>query len=252
VSDLNGFYRYSNILCPISTMVGLPPNGEVDFSSQFPANYVKSDHSLIACEGPRDVNSAQFWQMVWKESVTAISMLTNTVEGGRNKCAQYWPDDIEKPKQYGNVTVSLTKIEHFSDYVIRTFTLNQGDQKREVSQFHYTAWPDHGVPGKTVRDGAVSVVNFTREFRKALSSNQGTGLIHCSAGVGRTGTMVAIDRILNEREKGSDFENTEFDLDNAIVNIRSMRGPSCVQTKDQYLLASEALCLIASHDPSVE
>ncbi|PFX15296.1 Tyrosine-protein phosphatase Lar [Stylophora pistillata] len=142
---------------------------------------------------PTSSTIADFWRMVWQENSSTIVMLTNLVELGKGKCDQYWPDDATK---FGAITVTLHKTETFADYVIRSLIVTKDAEKRNVQQFHYVTWPDKGVPHHST-----ALLGFRQKIHARHLATGGPLLVHCSAGVGRTGTYIAIDAMLESAEK---------------------------------------------------
>ncbi|CAI8053567.1 Receptor-type tyrosine-protein phosphatase alpha, partial [Geodia barretti] len=134
-----------------------------------------------------------FWRMVWQERVPSVVMITNLVEGKKTKCEQYWPSSGSQ--DFGPFHVSITHQLILADNTIRTLSVELSGKTRKVTHFHYTAWPDHGVP-----DYATSMLNFHKMVMKDHKAHRGPLLVHCSAGVGRTGTFIAIDNVLEQRE----------------------------------------------------
>ncbi|XP_031562568.1 receptor-type tyrosine-protein phosphatase epsilon-like [Actinia tenebrosa] len=167
--------------------------------------------------------------MIWEQSVSSIVMLTNLRELGKKKCYQYWPDDCD---QYSDITITNHKTEVFADFTIRTFFLSKaGSQNRRVRQFHFTAWPDKGVP-----DHATAVLSFRRKVLALSSSdNSRPTVVHCSAGVGRTGTYIMIDAMLRQAE-----EQQHVDILDYLRTIRNDR-PYMVQTVEQYIFVNMAI-----------
>lgn len=141
-----------------------------------------------------------FWRMIWEHSITTVVMLTNLIENNRIKCALYWPADT---RNYGRIRVSLTEESQFCDYVIRKFLVERiqvrsgANAARQITQFHFTSWPDHGVPLFPI-----SMIQFVKRVRSHISQtgdeDNAPNLIHCSAGVGRTGTFICLDILLQQ------------------------------------------------------
>ncbi|XP_060516581.1 tyrosine-protein phosphatase corkscrew isoform X2 [Cylas formicarius] len=190
----------------------------------------------IATQGCLPSTVADFWQMVWQENCRVIVMTTKETERGKNKCARYWPDQ-NCAKEYGRVTVKSLIESSTAHYTLREFlvgTVGSGCERR-VYHYHFTAWPDHGVPSDPG-----CVLNFLHEVNKRQESLQqesqdgqqpGAILVHCSAGIGRTGTFIVIDMILDQLKKyGLDCE---IDIQRTIQMVRSQRS-GMVQTEAQY------------------
>ncbi|XP_015764772.1 PREDICTED: receptor-type tyrosine-protein phosphatase delta-like [Acropora digitifera] len=168
--------------------------------------------------------------MLWQENVTTVVMLTRLVEHGRTKCHQYWPD---KAETYLDITVTNHKTETFADYAIRTFILQKKgtQERRQVQQFHFLVWPDKGVPRH-----ATAVLALRRKVRTSHNSNNKNPLVvHCSAGVGRTGAFIVIDAMLESIEKKKVVDVFNF------VKLLRVNRISMVQTEEQYAFIHMAL-----------
>ncbi|XP_015185172.1 PREDICTED: receptor-type tyrosine-protein phosphatase kappa-like [Polistes dominula] len=181
--------RYGNLIAYDETRVVLKKLADDPFSDYINANYIKGykkEKRYIATQGPKAKTIIDFWRMIWQENVFVICMLTNIIENGKTKCEQYWPD-IGKKKKYGDVLVFNSTQNIFADYTFRILHVTCNDETRKVEHLHYTAWPDHGVPNYTH-----SVVTF---LKKILAKEIGNGpmVVHCSAGIGRTGTIILCD-----------------------------------------------------------
>ncbi|KAJ7357741.1 hypothetical protein OS493_023214 [Desmophyllum pertusum] len=223
--------RYGNIVSYDHSRVVLEKIQGDPKSDYINASYIPTFDEVsmcyIATQGPTSVTISDFWRMIWQEDCLTIVMLTNLVEMGKGKCDQYWPDTTTK---FGSITVTLHKTETFADYVIRTFILVKDSEKREVHQFHYITWPDKGVPQHS---GAL--LGFRWKIRARHQPTGGPLVVHCSAGVGRTGTYIAIDAML-ERAK----ENKTVFIQNYVQVMRKCR-PHMVQKDDQYVFLHQAV-----------
>ncbi|XP_061170765.1 receptor-type tyrosine-protein phosphatase alpha-like [Saccostrea echinata] len=170
--------------------------------------------------------------MVWQEDVFVIVCLTNLKEGGKNKCAQYWPAIYDKI-QTGSIKIRNLEERIYANYTERRFKVQNDLEKkdREVLMFHYTRWPDHGVPDP------LNLVVFHRQVMKKSPQNLGKyTLVHCSAGVGRTGTYIALDALYREGERNGKV--------NVPMYVRTMRKDrmNMIQGDDQYKAVYLALC----------
>ncbi|XP_018393883.1 PREDICTED: receptor-type tyrosine-protein phosphatase U-like [Cyphomyrmex costatus] len=229
--------RYGNLIAYDETRVILKKLPDDAHSDYINANYItgyKKDKHYIATQGPKPNTVIDFWRMIWQENVLIICMLANVIENGKTKCEQYWPD-IGKKKKYGDIIVLNAKHNVFADYCFRTFTVTCGEETRKIEHLHYTAWPDHGVPLYTH-----SVVTY---LKKLLATPPGNGpvIVHCSAGVGRTGTIILCDICLRRAAAEG-----LVDVFAETASIRSERA-NMVDNKQQYLLAHLALveCLLS-------
>ncbi|XP_049651196.1 receptor-type tyrosine-protein phosphatase kappa-like isoform X4 [Accipiter gentilis] len=223
--------RYKSIIPYDHCRVVLQPsdmgNGYIN------ASYVDSYQSprfFIAAQGPLPGTMVDFWQMVWQEKTSIIVMLTGLVEQNKTKCEQYWP---EQEQVYGDFTVTLSNTRTTTGLVTRIFCLQKAGcaLPRVVEQFHYMLWPDHGVPRNPAQLLAlVDVVN-----KRGLEVPTGPVLVHCSAGIGRTGTFIALDFLLKMGKAEG-----KVDVFHCVQRLREQRV-SMVQTKEQYTFLYEVL-----------
>lgn len=223
--------RYGNIIAYDHTRVLLEPEGDDPSDDYINANYIdgyKKQRVYIAAQGPSTSTLGDIWRMAWKENAKTIIMLTNVTESGKKKCEVYWPETGSD--QYGNITVQLLDTDILPDFTIRTFLMSKGGQSKYIKQFHYTTWPDHGVP----RFGH-SLLLFRQKIRAYDPLETGTLVIHCSAGVGRTGTYISVDTQL-EMAKSEGL----IDVFNFVHHMRSQRV-NMVQTLEQYVFVYDCL-----------
>lgn len=222
--------RYGNIVPYDNNRVVLKKLCNEPGSDYINASYVHSydqPNGYIACQGPVDETISDFWRMVWQENVRTIVMVTNVKEKGKVKCSQYWPE-LNKKYLSDSIVVKFHEQISLPQCTVRTFKLmnseDENTKHRIVQQFHFTGWPDHGVPKY-----ATPLLKLIKRVR-AHQSLQPTSpiAIHCSAGVGRTGAFIVIDYTLQKLEK----EKT-IDIFNLIRELRRQR-PHMVQTNDQY------------------
>uniref|UniRef100_G3VZT3 protein-tyrosine-phosphatase n=1 Tax=Sarcophilus harrisii TaxID=9305 RepID=G3VZT3_SARHA len=190
--------------------------------------YHRPNH-YIATQGPMQETIYDFWRMVWHENTASIIMVTNLVEVGRVKCCKYWPDDTEI---YKDIKVTLIETELLAEYVIRTFAVEKRGvhEIREIRQFHFTGWPDHGVPYH-----ATGLLGFVRQVKSKSPPNAGPLVVHCSAGAGRTGCFIVIDIMLDMAEREG-----VVDIYNCVRELRSRRV-NMVQTEEQYVFIHDAI-----------
>lgn len=187
--------------------------------------------SYIVSQGPLGQTVSDFWQMVWEQGCVVIVMLTRLQDNGCQLCTRYWPE--EGSDQYHIFEVHLVS-EHVwcEDYLVRSVYLKntRTGETRTVTQFHFRSWPAHGVPSSTK-----ALLEFRRKVNKSYRGRSCPIIVHCSDGVGRSGTYVLIDMVLNRLSKGC----KEIDIAATLEHIRDQRG-GMVQNRQQF-----EFCLMA-------
>ncbi|XP_040926318.1 protein tyrosine phosphatase receptor type Fa isoform X3 [Betta splendens] len=225
--------RYANVVAYDHSRVLLTSVDGVPGSDYINANYIdgyRKQNAYIATQGPLPETVGDFWRMVWEQQTCTIVMMTRLEEKSRVKCDQYWPS--RGTDTYGMIQVTVLDTVDLATYSVRTFTLykNGSSEKREVRQFHFMAWPDHGVP-----EYPTLTLAFLRRVKACNPPDAGPMVVHCSAGVGRTGCFIVIASMLErmKREKS-------VDVYGHVTCMRAQRN-YMVQTEDQYIFIHEAL-----------
>ncbi|VUZ48920.1 unnamed protein product [Hymenolepis diminuta] len=225
--------RYTNVFAYDHTRVILKNGRKSDYIN---ANYVDGfcrPRAFIAAQGPKDTTFDDFWQMVWDENSNIIVMISNFVERGRRKCDQYWPSS--GPQPYGNISVQMLSENYLACYVARVFLVKNVKCKkfakeRIVRHYQYTDWRDFDVP-----PSPLPVLVFVKTTIKEWTPSRGPIIVHCSAGVGRTGTYICIESLIRQLEAENQVNIRGF-----LEHIRQQRM-KLVQTEQQYAFIHDAL-----------
>ncbi|XP_061549972.1 receptor-type tyrosine-protein phosphatase F-like isoform X6 [Phycodurus eques] len=225
--------RYANVIAYDHSRVVLTSVDAVPGSDYINANYIdgyRKQNAYIATQGPLPETLSDFWRMVWEQRSSTIVMMTRLEEKSRVKCDQYWP--ARGTETYGMIQVTMLDTVELATYSVRTFALykNGSSEKRELRQFQFMAWPDHGVP-----EYPTPILAFLRRVKACNPPDAGPMIVHCSAGVGRTGCFIVIDAML-ERMK----HEKSVDIYGHVTCMRAQRN-YMVQTEDQYIFIHEAL-----------
>ncbi|XP_068595959.1 receptor-type tyrosine-protein phosphatase beta [Brachionichthys hirsutus] len=224
--------RYNNVLPYDCSRVKLSIVHGSPYDDYINASYVPGYNSrkeFIASQGPLPATVNEFWRMIWEKNVQTLVMLARCSEQGRVKCERYWDSGS---KHFENITVTTISEIPLEDWTIRDISIKnvKTAETRLVRHFHFTAWPDHGVPETT--ELLISFRHLVREHTDQYSRHSPT-VVHCSAGVGRTGTFIAIDRLIFQIER----ENI-VDVYGIVHDMRLHR-PLMVQTEDQYVFLNQ-------------
>nr|XP_060478203.1 tyrosine-protein phosphatase non-receptor type 11-like isoform X3 [Panthera onca] len=240
--------RYKNILPFDTTRVTLHDvDDSVPGANYINTNYIRSDPEekpghgqgkvYIATQGCLQTTVAAFWAMVHQENTRVIVMATREVERGRNKCFRYWPE-LHGRQEHGRVCVCNLAEHQAQGYCVwelQVWRPDQGEPPRTVKHYQYFSWPDHGVPAEPA-----GVLDFLDQVNRAQNSMPGAGpmVVHCSAGIGRTGTIIVIDILVDIiRRQGLDCD---IDVPKTIQLVRRQRS-GMVQTEAQYKFVYLAL-----------
>ncbi|XP_029395164.1 tyrosine-protein phosphatase non-receptor type 4 isoform X2 [Mus pahari] len=202
------------------------------------ANYINMEipsssiiNQYIACQGPLPHTCKDFWQMTWEQGSSMVVMLTTQVERGRVKCHQYWPEPTES-SSYGCYQVTCHSEEGNPAYIFRKMTLfnQEKNESRQLTQIQYTAWPDHGVP-----DDSSDFLDFVCHVRNKRAGKEEPVIVHCSAGIGRTGVLITMETAMCLIE----CNQPVYPLD--IVRTMRDQRAMMIQTPSQYRFVCEAI-----------
>ncbi|XP_052762025.1 receptor-type tyrosine-protein phosphatase S-like, partial [Mya arenaria] len=170
-----------------------------------------------------------FWRMVWQQKVEKIVMVTNLIENGTGKCEQYWPN-VATNKMYGEFRIRCHSEDMYAEFTRRALTIAKSSEERSIYQLHFTCWPDKGIP-----DDVTAIIEFRQRVLNTPTAYKGPTVVHCSAGVGRTGTYIALDILTKEGETEG-----AVDIPGCVVNMRQNR-PNMIQTMEQYQYLHKAV-----------
>jgi netrin-G3 ligand len=245
--------RYGNIYTYDHSRVVLSVPDE-DGSDYINASFIDGYHrenEYIAVQGPTSRTVGDFWQMIWDQKPTMIVMVTKVEENGKKKCEQYWNLELKDPLEVGEgLEVTTTANKGFADYEVSDITLINNSQPdlgpHKLKHFHYTSWPDHGVPSQPS-----SLMKFVQKVRREYKDDGTPMVVHCSAGVGRTGTFIAVDTMMERLKAGE----SDLNIHSFVMAMRSRRT-FMVQTMEQYVFIHDTLCeyltcgdtSVAAHD----
>ncbi|XP_053954022.1 tyrosine-protein phosphatase 69D [Anastrepha ludens] len=237
--------RYPDIKAYDQTRVKLSQLNGIQGSDYINANFVigyKERKKFICAQGPMESTVNDFWRMIWEQHLEIIVMLTNLEEYNKSKCAKYWPEKISDAKQFGEITVKFVAEKKLGDYLVRNLDVTrrnsasneEDEERRQITQYHYLVWKDFMAP-----EHPHGIIKFVRQINAVYSLQRGPILVHCSAGVGRTGTLVALDSLIQQLE-----EEDQVSIFNTVCDLRHQRN-FLVQSLKQYIFLYRSLLDIA-------
>ncbi|XP_013358193.1 PREDICTED: tyrosine-protein phosphatase non-receptor type 13 isoform X4 [Chinchilla lanigera] len=226
--------RYKNILPYDATRVPLGDDGGYINASFIRVPVGKEEFVYIACQGPLPTTVGDFWQMIWEQKSTVIAMMTQEVEGEKIKCQRYWPNLLGKTTMANDrLRLALERTQQLKGFVVRAMTMEdiQTGEVRRIFHLNFTAWPDHDTPSQP--DALLTFISYLRHVHRS-----GPVTTHCSAGIGRSGTLICIDVVL-----GLIGQDLEFDISDLVRCMRLQRH-GMVQTKDQYIFCYQVILYV--------
>ncbi|XP_044768854.1 tyrosine-protein phosphatase non-receptor type 13 isoform X5 [Neomonachus schauinslandi] len=226
--------RYKNILPYDATRVPLGDQGGYINASFIKIPVGKEEFIYIACQGPLPTTVGDFWQMIWEQKSTVIAMMTQEVEGEKIKCQRYWPNVLGQTTMVSDrLRLALVRMQQLKGFVVRAMALEeiQVREIRHISHLNFTAWPDHDTPSQP--DDLLTFISYMRHIHRS-----GPIITHCSAGIGRSGTLICIDVVL-----GLISQDLEFDISDLVRCMRLQRH-GMVQTEDQYIFCYKVILYV--------
>ncbi|XP_054255688.1 phosphatidylinositol phosphatase PTPRQ [Indicator indicator] len=235
--------RFPNIKPYNNNRVKLMPDTGIPGSDYINASYVSGylcPNEFIATQGPLPGTVGDFWRMVWETRAKTLVMLTQCFEKGRIRCHQYWPEDNKPVTVFGDIVITKLMEEIQIDWTIRDLKIERHGDCMMVRQCNFTSWPEHGVPETTA-----PIIHFVKLIRASRAHDNTPMVVHCSAGVGRTGVYIALDH-LTQHVNDHDF----VDIYGLVAELRSERM-CMVQNLAQYIFLHQCvLDLLASRGSS--
>ncbi|XP_071116767.1 multiple epidermal growth factor-like domains protein 10 [Haliotis cracherodii] len=221
-----GIYPYNH-----SLVVLKGPSGSTGYINASFIDGPTRGKQYIATQGPLPHTVVDFWEMIWQQNVPVIVMLANIIEDGRRRCEPYWPNEPgEDSKTFGPWKITVADSRPLADFTIRTLKMRKGAVEKTVKHVHYMVWPDKDVP-----DNTISLVDLRNKVRTFCDFAEGPMVVHCSAGVGRTGTLIALDSLIEDAETRS-----KVDIYGCVWRLRNFRV-SMVQTQSQYVFLHDCI-----------
>ncbi|KAL4659549.1 phosphatidylinositol phosphatase PTPRQ-like isoform X3 [Arapaima gigas] len=224
---------YNNNRVKLLSEPGVPGSDYINAS--FVSGYM-CPNEFIATQGPLSSTVADFWRMIWETRTRTIAMLTKCIESGRIRCHQYWPEDNKPISVFGDIIITKLTEDVLPDWTKRVLKVERYNNYMLVNHFNFTSWPDHGVP-----QCSTSLIQFVKAVRTNRDHNSSTVVVHCSAGVGRTGVFISLDRLI-QHMKDHDF----VDLYGLVAELRAERM-CMVQNLAQYMFLHQTTMELLSN-----
>ncbi|KAM7244731.1 hypothetical protein CapIbe_005339 [Capra ibex] len=225
--------RFPNIKPYNNNRVKLIADASIPGSDYINASYVSGylcPNEFIATQGPLPGTVGDFWRMVWETRAKTLVMLTQCFEKGRIRCHQYWPEDNKPVTVFGDIVITKLMEDVQIDWTIRDLKIERHGDCMTIRQCNFTAWPEHGVP-----ENSAPLVHFVKLVRASRAHDTTPMIVHCSAGVGRTGVFIALDH-LTQHINDHDF----VDIYGLVAELRSERM-CMVQNLAQYIFLHQCV-----------
>ncbi|CAH6881685.1 Ptpn13 [Phodopus roborovskii] len=229
--------RYKNILPYDTTRVPLGDDGGYINASFIRIPVGTQEFVYIACQGPLPTTVGDFWQMVWEQNSTVIAMMTQEVEGEKVKCQRYWPSILGTTTMANErLRLALLRMQQLKGFVVRVLSLEdiQTGEVRHITHLNFTAWPDHDTPSQP--DDLLTFISYMRHIHRS-----GPVITHCSAGIGRSGTLICIDVVLELISQDLDFDISD------LVRCMRLQRHGMVQTEGQYVFCYQVILYVLTH-----
>lgn len=235
--------RYVDVLpfdqCRV--VLGSGDDEDESYINASPISIKRAHRNYILAQGPLESTCNDFWQMVWEQKVPAVIMLNKVVESGRHKCALYFPTKNERVVEFDSFTVELESEEQHHNFVARRFYLTKNDEgdssRRSLLHVQYTEWPDFGVPAST--KCFLNMLAFINDQKVlSMTDDDPPCVVHCSAGIGRSGTFIIVDGVLRMIELG--ISESDISLSDLLVDLRCQRF-GLIQTPQQLMFSWHAI-----------
>ncbi|XP_016339147.1 phosphatidylinositol phosphatase PTPRQ-like [Sinocyclocheilus anshuiensis] len=217
---------YNNNRVKLLSEPGMPGSDYINAS--FVSGYL-CPNEFIATQGPLPSTVADFWRMIWETGTKTIIMLTQCFEKGRIRCHQYWPEDNKPVTVFADIIITKLTEDVHPDWTVRALRVERHGSYMIVHHFNYTSWPEHGVP-----ESSSTLIQFVKAVRSHRGHDNTTIVVHCSAGVGRTGVFIALDHLI-QHVRDHDF----VDIYGLVAELRSERM-CMVQNLAQYMFLHQS------------
>ncbi|XP_040845891.1 phosphatidylinositol phosphatase PTPRQ isoform X2 [Ochotona curzoniae] len=234
--------RFPNIKPYNNNRVKLIADASIPGSDYINASYVSGylcPNEFIATQGPLPGTVGDFWRMVWETRAKTLVMLTQCFEKGRIRCHQYWPEDNKPVTVFGDIVITKLVEDVQVDWTIRDLKIERHGDCMTVQQCNFTSWPEHGVP-----ENSAPLIHFVKLVRASRTHDATPMIVHCSAGVGRTGVFIALDH-LTQHINDHDF----VDIYGLVAELRSERM-CMVQNLAQYIFLHQCILDLLSNKGS--